>query len=84
MVSTDDRGQPKFSAIPILCWLPRSRSSVAMDEARSAVKAGLALNPTFTVARARAFWKAMSDDRTFLAGIEHACEGMVNAGLPEQ
>ena len=30
-----------------------------LDEARSAVKAGLALNPTFTISRARAAWTAM-------------------------
>ena len=30
-----------------------------LDEARSAVKAGLALNPTFTIFRARAAWTAM-------------------------
>ena len=39
-----------------------------LDEARSAVKAGLALNPTFTISRARAVWAAMSDDPTYLAG----------------
>jgi len=29
-----------------------------LDEARSAVKAGLALNPTYTVSRRRASWTA--------------------------
>ena len=38
-----------------------------LDEARSAVKAGLALNPAFTISRARAAWTAMSDDPTYLA-----------------
>ena len=38
-----------------------------LDEAHSAVKAGLALNPTFTISRARASWTAMSDDPTYLA-----------------
>src|SRR5271166_5459496 len=33
-----------------------------LDEARSADKAGLALNPTFTLSRARALWTARSDD----------------------
>ena len=33
-----------------------------LDEARSAVKAGLALNPTYTVSRRRASWTAQSDD----------------------
>ena len=35
-----------------------------LDEARSAVKAGLMLNPSFTVSRARINWTAMSDDPT--------------------
>ena len=33
-----------------------------LDEARSAVKAGLALNPSFAISRARSAWAAMSDD----------------------
>ena len=37
-----------------------------LDEAHSAVKAGLALNPAFTVSRARATWTAMTDDPTYL------------------
>jgi tetratricopeptide (TPR) repeat protein len=38
-----------------------------LDEAHSAVKSGLALNPAFSISRARASWTAMSDDPTFLA-----------------
>ena len=55
-----------------------------LDEARSAVKAGLALNPTFTISRARAAWTAMSDDPTFLAQLEPILDGMRKAGVPEQ
>ena len=55
-----------------------------LDEARSAVKAGLALNPTFTVSRARASWTAMSDDPTYLAQLEPIFEGLRKAGVPEQ
>ena len=55
-----------------------------LDEARSAVKAGLALNPAFTHSRARAAWTAMSDDPTFLAGLEPIIEGLRKAGVPEQ
>ena len=55
-----------------------------LDEAHSAVKAGLALNPAFTVSRARAFWTAMSDDPTYLAQLEPIFEGMRKAGVPEQ
>ena len=38
-----------------------------LDEARSAVKAGLTLNPAFSISRARAAWTAVSDDPTYLA-----------------
>ena len=53
-------------------------------EARSAVRAGLALNPAFPISRARAAWAAMSDDRMFLAQVEPILDGMRKAGLPEQ
>ena len=55
-----------------------------LDEAHSAVKAGLALNPAFTISRARAAWTAMSDDPTYLAQLEPILEGMRKAGLPEE
>ena len=55
-----------------------------LDEARSAVKAGLALNPAFSISRVRAAWTAMSDDPTYLAGLEPVFEGMRKAGVPEQ
>ena len=55
-----------------------------LDEARSAVKGGLALNPAFTVSRARALWTAISDDPTYLAELEPIFEGMRKAGVPEQ
>ena len=55
-----------------------------LDEARSAVKAGLALNPAFTISRARAAWTARSDDPTYLAQLEPILEGMRKAGVPEQ
>ena len=54
-----------------------------LGEARSAVKAGLALDPKFTVSRTRASWTAMSDDPTYLAQIEPYLEGMRKAGVPE-
>jgi hypothetical protein len=55
-----------------------------LDEARSSVKAGLALNPTFTISRARATWAAMSDDPTHLAQMERLLEGLRQAGAPEE
>ena len=55
-----------------------------LDEARSAVKAGLALNPAFAVSRARALWAAMSDDPTYLAQLEPILEGLRKAGVPKE
>ena len=55
-----------------------------LDEACSAFKAGLALNPAFTIARARDAWTAMSGDPTYLAQTERILEGMRKAGVPEQ
>jgi TolB-like protein/class 3 adenylate cyclase len=55
-----------------------------LDEARSAVKAGLALNPAFTISRVRAVWTAMTDDLTYLAPRELILEGLRKAGVPEQ
>ena len=55
-----------------------------LEAARSAVMAGLALNPAFAVSRARAAWKAVSDDPTYLAQLEPIFDGMRKAGVPEQ
>jgi TolB-like protein/class 3 adenylate cyclase len=55
-----------------------------LDEARSAVKAGLALNPIYSISRARSARTAWSDDPTYLAQIEPIVEGWRKAGLPEE
>ena len=55
-----------------------------LDEARSAVKACLALNPTYSISRSRAVRTAMSDDPTYLAQLEPILEGLRKAGVPEQ
>ena len=55
-----------------------------LDEAHSAVRAGLALNPVFSVSRAHAAWTAMSDDPTYLAQTEEILDGLRKAGVPEQ
>ena len=52
-----------------------------LDDARSAVQAGLALNPSFTIRRFRA--GALGDNPTYLAGRERTYEGMRMAGVPE-
>jgi TolB-like protein/class 3 adenylate cyclase/Flp pilus assembly protein TadD len=54
-----------------------------LDDARSAAKAGLALNPTFTVSRVRVAWTAMSDNPTIVARRELVLEGLRKAGVPE-
>jgi hypothetical protein len=55
-----------------------------LDEARSAVKAGLALSPAFSISGARTAWMAISDDPTYLAQLEPIFDGLRNSGLPEQ
>jgi hypothetical protein len=74
VVSTVYRGQSKLSG----ALLGR------LDEARSAITTGLALNPAFTISRARAAWTAMSDDPTYLAPLEPILDGLRKAGVPEQ
>jgi TolB-like protein/DNA-binding SARP family transcriptional activator len=54
-----------------------------VDEARSAIEAGLALNPAFTVSRTRALWTATSDDPTHRTRLEPILEGLRKAGAPE-
>jgi len=55
-----------------------------LDEARSAVKAGVALDPSLAVSRARFDWSAMSDDPTYLTQLKPIFEGLRKAGVPEQ
>ena len=50
-------------------------------EARGAIKAGRAIDPTFTIAHFRA--GAFSDNPVYLAGRERLIEGMRKAGVPE-
>ena len=53
----------------------------SLEEARAAVRAGLALDPTFTISGTRG---RMSDDPTFRAGSKRTLEGMRMAGVPEE
>jgi TolB-like protein/Tfp pilus assembly protein PilF len=53
----------------------------AFEEARTAVRAGLALDPGFTIRRIVA--TTLSDNPTYLAGRERICEGMRLAGVAE-
>ena len=52
-----------------------------LEEAKAAAAAGLALDPTFTIARMRA--GAVTDNPAYLAGREHIYDGMRKAGVPE-
>jgi tetratricopeptide (TPR) repeat protein len=55
-----------------------------LDEAHSSVKAGIAINPSFTVTRARVDWTALSDDPTYLAQLERIFDGLLKAGVPKE
>jgi TolB-like protein/class 3 adenylate cyclase len=55
-----------------------------LDEARSAVKAGLALDPAFSISRVRAARTARAEDPTYLTQLEPLFDGMRRAGVPEQ
>ena len=50
-----------------------------MSEARAATKAGLALNPTFTIRRLRA--GASSDNPTYLAQRDRVIDGLCKVGV---
>jgi TolB-like protein/class 3 adenylate cyclase len=55
-----------------------------LDEAHSAVNAGLALDPAFAISRLRAYLATISENPTFLAEAERIFDGMRKAGAPEQ
>ena len=52
-----------------------------IEEAREAARAGLELNPGFTIARFRS--STFSDHPVYLAGRERIYDGMRRAGIPE-
>ena len=51
-----------------------------LEEARTAARAGLAIDPTFTLRRMRG---RLSDDPTYRAGVQRVRKGMQIAGVPE-
>ena len=53
-----------------------------LEEAREAVRAGLNLDPGFTIARFRSV--TFGDHPVYLAGRERMSEGMRMAGVPEE
>jgi tetratricopeptide (TPR) repeat protein len=54
----------------------------SLDEARASVRAGLALDPAFTIKR-RTRGLILSSDPTFRAGSNRIRDGMLMAGVPE-
>jgi TolB-like protein/Tfp pilus assembly protein PilF len=54
-----------------------------LDEARAAVQAGLALDPSFTLRRFRDATSAWHDSPTSLAGRDRTIKGMRMVGVPE-
>ena len=88
MAFTDDRSGTKLPAEDGPWQFQRSVDpdadgwTGAVD--RSAVNAGLALNPSFSVLRARVNWTAMSDDPVHPEQLAPIFEGLRMAGLPEQ
>jgi hypothetical protein len=53
-----------------------------LDEARAAAKAGLVLDPGFTIRRLKAF--PLSGDKQFRAGSRRLVRGMHLAGVPDE
>ena len=53
-----------------------------MEEAHDALRAGLELNPSFTIARFRS--QTFSDNPVYLAGLERMYEGPRKAGMAEE
>jgi tetratricopeptide (TPR) repeat protein len=64
-------------------WLAAALARLGrLEEAREAARAGLELNPAFTIARLRS--SAFSDNPVYLAGRERVYEGMRLAAVPEE
>jgi TolB-like protein/Tfp pilus assembly protein PilF len=53
-----------------------------LEDAREAARAGLVLNPSFTIARLRS--TPLSDHPVYLAGVERMYEGLRQVGIPER
>jgi TolB-like protein len=68
---------------PAHFWLATALAHLGrLNEARAATQAGLALNPMFTISRARA--SVTTDNSIYLAQRERVFEGMRKAGVPEE
>jgi TolB-like protein/Flp pilus assembly protein TadD len=63
-------------------WLAAALARLRrLEDAREAARAGLELNPSFTIARLRSM--AFSDNPIYLAGRERMYDGLRKAGMPE-
>ena len=71
---------PNYHIAHILCAAALALLG-KIDEAHDAIRAGLALDPTFTIRRLKIVW--YSDDPTFLVGGKRVAKGMRLAGVPE-
>ena len=67
-----------FALVAALAQLGR------LEEAHSAVKTGLALDPAFAISRLRTNLAARTGNPTYLARLEPGFDGMRKAGVPEQ
>ena len=70
-------------AYPHFVWAATLMRLGRLDEARASIKTGLALNPAFSVSRARVAFGAMSDNPAYLASLADGLEAMRIAGVPE-
>jgi len=71
---------PNFSALHF--WLASALAHLGqLEEAKYAVQAGIALDPSFTVSRYRK--GAFSSNPVYLAQRERVLDGMRKAGVPE-
>ena len=72
-VETNRNSNSHFALAAALAQIGR------LDDARAAVRAGLAVNPSFAIHHRRV---ATNDDPTYLAGLERIFDGMRMAGVP--
>jgi hypothetical protein len=54
-----------------------------LDDARAAVKAGLALNLAYSMSRHRALWTWVGNSQTFVGQLDLYFDGLRKAGAPE-
>ncbi len=70
---------------PAYFWLAAALAHLGrLNDARAAIEAGLATDPTFTISRYRTGGTSVSDNPTFLAEREHILDGLRKAGVPEE